>query len=98
MNTPTTAPKQSIQQHKPITHIVRSKDAGGFLHFARCTSLEEAEAKRRELRTNYGHLSAIIVTVEPVEIETRRGPVIGYRPAVDAPARRTAQHRKAVPA
>jgi hypothetical protein len=56
---------------KPITHIVRSKDAGGFNHFT------------------HGHLSAIIITVEPVEIPTKRGPVIGYRPATEAkrPAR-----------
>jgi hypothetical protein len=74
---------------KPITHIVRSKDAGGFNHFTRCGSIEEAETKRRELRNNHGHLSAIIITVEPVEIPTKRGPVIGYRPATEAkrPAR-----------
>lgn len=93
-NTPTAA-QQPVKPNKPITHIVRSKDAGGFLHFARCTSIEDAETKRRELRTNYGHLSAIIITVEPVEIPTHAGPVIGYRPAIDAP-KRTTQHRKAV--
>lgn len=85
-------------QNKPITHIVRSKDAGGFLHFTHCSSREEAETKRRELRNNYGHLSAIIITVEVVEIPTMRGPVIGYRPAIDAPAKRPALHRQAVSA
>lgn len=81
---------------KPITHIVRSCDAGGFYRFSRCESLAEAVKKRRELRDIYGHLSAIIITVEPVEIPTSRGPVIGYRPAIDAPAKRPALHRQAV--
>lgn len=84
--------------NKPITHIVRSKDAGGFYRFSRCESLAEAIKKRRELREVYGHLSAIIITVEPVEIPTSRGPVIAYKPATDAPAKRPALHRQAVSA
>lgn len=83
-------------QNKPITHIVRSKDAAGFYRFSRCESLADAIKKRRELRDIYGHLSAIIITVEPVTIPTSTGPVIAYRPAIDAPAKRPAIHRQAV--
>lgn len=83
-------------QNKPITHIVRSRDAGGHLHHTPCSSEADAIKKRREMRDNHGHLTAIIVTVEVVTIPTSRGPVIGYRPAIDAPAKRPALHRQAV--
>ena len=85
-----------MKNQEPVTHIVKSRDAGGHLHHTRCSGEAEAIRKRRELRDNYGHLSAEIITVEPVTIPTSTGPVIGYRPAIDAPAKRPALHRQAV--
>ena len=85
-----------MKEQKPITHIVRSKDAAGFYHYTRCGSLAEAVTKRRDMQANHGHLSAIIITVEPVTIPTSSGPVIAYKPAQDAPTKRPALHRQAV--
>ena len=51
---------------KPITHIVRSRDAAGELHFTRHESQAEAEAERRRRRNRLGHVAAHIITAEPI--------------------------------
>lgn len=85
-----------MKNQEPVTHIVKSRDAAGHLHHTPCSSEAEAVKIRRKMRDVYSHLTAIIVTVEIVTIPTSTGPVIGYRPAIDAPAKRPALHRQAV--
>lgn len=79
------------------THIVRSRDAAGLIRCTPHDSHADAERERRHRVTECFHHNVIIITVEPVEIELQSGPVIAWRPAVDAqPAKRPAARQEKV--
>jgi hypothetical protein len=65
----------------PITHIVRSFDAGGSLRCTPHTSLAEAQKEQRHRISEAFHRRVIILPVEEIKIPLDKvgGPVTAWR-------------------